>query len=126
MSCGMKLCLEGKTIGINDVRKFRPEDLKNRGGRIYNNTQATDINTYEKTITAKNVKTGETVKFPYDKLIISTGVNPAKLDLPGVDLKNIYLMRGFDWAEKSTVRNMMKTLRMSPLSELVTGLLPPM
>lgn len=96
----MKLCLEGKTTGINDVRNFRPEDLKNRDGRIYNNTQATDINTYEKTITAKNVKTGETVKFPYDKLIISTGVNPAKLDLPGVDLKNIYLMRGFDWAEK--------------------------
>lgn len=96
----MKLCLECKTTGINDVRNFRPEDLKNRGGRIYNNTQATDINTYEKTITAKNVKTGETVKLPYDKLIISTGVNPAKLDLPGVDLKNIYLMRGFDWAEK--------------------------
>lgn len=66
------------STGINDVRNFRPEDLKNRGGRIYNNTQATDINTYEKTITAKNVKTGETVKFPYDKLIISTGVNPTQ------------------------------------------------
>ena len=33
-------------------------------------------------------------------MIISIGVNPAKLDLPGVDLKNIYLMCGFDWAEK--------------------------
>ena len=56
MSCGMKLRLEGKTTGINDVRNFRPEDLKNRGGRIYNNTQATDINTYEKTVFAKKSK----------------------------------------------------------------------
>ncbi len=30
--------------------------------------------------------------------IISTGVNPAKLDVPGADLKNILLMRGYDWA----------------------------
>ncbi len=30
MSCGMKLYLEGETTGINDVRNFRAEDLKNR------------------------------------------------------------------------------------------------
>ena len=52
----MKLCLEGKTTGINDVRNFRPEDLKNRDGRIYNNTQATDINTYEKNLLPKMLK----------------------------------------------------------------------
>lgn len=100
MSCGMKLYLEGKTTGINDVRNFRPNQLQNKNGHLYNNTKAVSINTFENTVTAKNVKTGEEAKFPYDKLIISSGVNPAKLSLPGADLENIYLMRGYDWAKK--------------------------
>ncbi|MBD5431067.1 MAG: FAD-dependent oxidoreductase [Lactobacillus sp.] len=100
MSCGMKLYLEGKTTGADDVRNFRPEDLKNRGGHMLNNTQATDINTYKKTVSVKDLKTGETKELPYDKLIISSGVNPASLDLPGIDLKNVFLMRGYDWAQK--------------------------
>lgn len=100
MSCGMKLYLEGKTTGINDVRNFRPEDLKGRGGHMYNNTEATEINTYTNTVTAKDVNTGETKDFKYDKLIISSGVEPASLNVPGADLDNIYLMRGYDWAKK--------------------------
>lgn len=100
MSCGMKLYLEGKTTGAEDVRNFRPEDLRNRGGHIYNNTEATDINTYTNTVTAKDTKTGESKEFSYDKLIISSGVNPAQLPLPGIDLKNVLLMRGYDWAKK--------------------------
>lgn len=100
MSCGMKLCLEGKTTGINDVRNFRPEQLQNKGGHIYNNTKAIAINTFEKTVTAQDTKTKQEKKFPYDKLIISSGVNPAKLNLPGTELNNILLMRGYDWARK--------------------------
>lgn len=103
MSCGMKLYLEGETTGINDVRNFRAEDLKNRGGHMYNNTKATAINTYTNTVTAENVKTGEKKDFHYDKLIISSGVNPAKLSVPGSDLKNVLLMRGYDWAKEIEV-----------------------
>lgn len=100
MSCGMKLYLEGETTGINDVRNFRAEDLKNKSGHMYNNTKATAINTQVNTVTAENVKTGEKEDFHYDKLILSTGVNPAKLSVPGKDLKNILLMRGYDWAKE--------------------------
>ena len=103
MSCGMKLYLEGETTGINDVRNFRAEDLKNRGGHMYNNTKATAINTYTNTVTAENVKTGEKKDFHFDKLIISSGVNPAKLSVPGSDLKNVLLMRGYDWAKEIEV-----------------------
>lgn len=100
MSCGMKLYLEDKTTGAQDVRNFRPEQLQNKNGHLYNNTKAMSINTFENTVTAKNVKTGKEAKFPYDKLIISSGVNPASLSLPGSDLENIFLMRGYDWAQK--------------------------
>ena len=40
MSCGMKLCLEGKTTGQDNVRNFTPEDLVERGGKVVNNTAA--------------------------------------------------------------------------------------
>ncbi|MGU9560599.1 NAD(P)/FAD-dependent oxidoreductase, partial [Lactiplantibacillus pentosus] len=36
----------------------------------------------------------------YDKLILSPGATPATLPVPGNDLKNIYAMRGRDWAIK--------------------------
>lgn len=100
MSCGMKLYLEGKTTGADNVRNFRPRDLEKAGGKIYNNTVATKIDTGNKQVLAQNVKTGEKKAFPYDKLIISSGVNPASLPLPGADLQNIFLMRGYDWAQK--------------------------
>ena len=67
---------------------------------MYNNTEATEINTYTNTVTAKDVNTGETKDFKYDKLIISSGVEPASLNVPGANLDNIYLMRGYDWAKK--------------------------
>ncbi len=67
MSCGMKLYLEGQTTGINDVGNFRGEDLKNKGGHMYNNTRVTEINTYTHTVTAEDVKTGAKKEFKYDK-----------------------------------------------------------
>lgn len=123
MSCGMKLYLEGKTTGINDVRNFRPEQLQNKNGHIYNNTKAVSINTFENTVTAKNVKTGEEAKFPYDKLIISSGVNPAKLSLPGANLENIDLMRGYYWAKKLMKPKKMTLSIMLQLLVQVTELL---
>lgn len=98
MSCGMKLFLEGKTTGQDNVRNFTPEDLAERGGKVVNNTAVTALDPAKKTVTVKNVKDGTTKEVSYDKLIISSGVNPASLPLPGADLKNIMLMRGYDCA----------------------------
>lgn len=100
MSCGMKLFLEGKTTGMDNVRNFKPEDLTKVGGKIFNNTKATKLNPDKKTVTVTHTDSGKNEEIKYDKLIISSGVNPAKLPLPGIDLKNVLLMRGYDWAKK--------------------------
>ncbi|WP_296632268.1 FAD-dependent oxidoreductase [Rhodoluna sp.] len=45
----------------------------------------TKINRAEKTIEVKNLQTGTTHTDNYDKLIISTGARPRKLDVPGIE-----------------------------------------
>jgi len=41
-----------------------------------------------------------TKEYEYDKLILSSGVKPNSLPVPGTDLENVYLMRGYDWATR--------------------------
>lgn len=100
MSCGMELFLEGKTIGQEHVRNFYPEELEERGGKIFNNHQVTAIQGDNKTITVKNLKANTEETVAYDKLILSTGVHSLMLPIPGNDLENVYLMHGYDWATK--------------------------
>jgi len=63
-----------------------PEALWNRF-RIKAKVQSkvTSINREAKTVTVKNLATGETFEDTYDKLVISTGARPRKLDVPGID-----------------------------------------
>ena len=100
MSCGMQLYLEGKTTGANDVRNFRPSDFPQENIHILNNHEAQKINADQKTVSVKDTKTGQVDDYPYDKLILSSGVNPNSLPIPGADLKNVFLMRGYEWAQK--------------------------
>lgn len=100
MSCGMELYLEDKVTSVNDVRNFRPEDFNQPNVNIYNNHEATQIHSDQKSITVIDKVTEETKEVPYDKLILSSGVTPKSLPIPGTDLENVYLMRGYDWATK--------------------------
>lgn len=104
MSCGMELYLENSVTDVNDVRNFRPEDVEKLGAEIYNNHEVTAINSENKTVTVKDVKTGHEKKYDYDKLILSSGVTPNHLPVPGNDLENVYLMRGKDWATKTKAK----------------------
>ncbi len=99
MSCGMELYLENSVTNVSDVRNFKPEDFPEKEVNIYNNHEVTSINADKKTVSVKDVKTGKSSDYPYDKLILSSGVIPNNLPIPGNNLKNVFLMRGYDWAK---------------------------
>jgi len=63
-----------------------PEALWNRF-RILAKVQSkvTSINREAKTVTVKNLATGEAYEDHYDKLVISTGARPRRLDIPGIE-----------------------------------------
>lgn len=62
-------------------------------------TEVTKIDPKGKTITAKNLRTGNEESFPYDKLIITTGSTPRKPPIPGIDLDGITTLQSMQDAD---------------------------
>ncbi|GEP18991.1 FAD-dependent oxidoreductase [Pediococcus argentinicus] len=100
MSCGMELYLENSVTGVDDVRNFEPKIFTDQGVNVLNNHEVKKINADKKTVTVLDTKTNQEQEYQYDKLILSSGVVPNNLPVPGADLENVYLMRGYDWATK--------------------------
>ncbi|MDN6013018.1 MAG: FAD-dependent oxidoreductase [Lactococcus sp.] len=100
LSCGMQLFLEDKVSGVDDVRNFRPEDIESRGGKVKSQHEVVSFDADKKEVTVKNLVTDETFTDTYDKLILSSGVTPAALSVPGADKENVFFMRGRAWALK--------------------------
>lgn len=98
ISCGMQLYLENKVTDVDDVRNFSEDTFKEKSVHVLSNHLVTKINSNQKTVTVEN--NGKDENIPYDKLILSSGVTPNTLPVPGVDLDNVFLMRGKDWATK--------------------------
>jgi len=100
MSFGMELYLEDQVTDVNDVRNFRPENFPQPNVHILNNHEVKAIHADQKTVTVTSILDKSTKEYEYDKLILSSGVKPNSLPVPGTDLENVYLMRGYDWATR--------------------------
>ncbi len=55
--------------------------------------EVTAIHPNQKTVSGKNLETGEDFEEPYDKLILSPGAKPAQPRLPGVGLEKLFTLR---------------------------------
>ena len=74
---------------------LRPDDFYDRRGiEILRSKTVTSIDTAARTITFDH---GETLR--YDALLLATGGTPRTLDLPGSELKNVFVLRSFDSAD---------------------------
>lgn len=100
LSCGMQLYLEGVVKDVNSVSYATKEDMGKKGVHVFIQQDVTAINPTEHQVTVHNLADDTTRTESYDKLIISTGAVPAQIPVAGNDLKNIYFMRGRDWAMK--------------------------
>lgn len=100
LSCGMQLYLEGVVKDVNSVSYATKEDMEKKGVHVFIQQDVTAINPTEHQVTVHNLADDTTRTESYDKLIISTGAVPAQIPVAGNDLKNIYFMRGRDWAMK--------------------------
>lgn len=74
---------------VNTPEKYN----KLTGVKVLTETEAINVDTAAKVVTAKNLQTGEETAYDYDKLVISVGASPVKPPVEGVDLENVFFVR---------------------------------
>lgn len=74
---------------VNTPVKF----AKLTGAEVVTETEVIAIHRDEKTVDAKDLKTGEIKKYSYDKLVIASGASAFVPPVEGIHLKNVFFMR---------------------------------
>lgn len=93
-NCGLPYYIGGKITKKSALTLQTPLSFKKRFNvdvRIKN--QVIKINPDNKTITVKDLESGKEYEESYDKLILSTGAEPIKLPIKGIDSKNVFTLR---------------------------------
>lgn len=93
-NCGLPYHISGTIPKRSSLLLQTPKSLKDRFNldvRVLSEVVSIDKNA--KTLTVKNVKTGETYKETYDKLLLSPGANPIKPPFEGIESSHIYTLR---------------------------------
>lgn len=73
--------------------------MKAKNINAVTDTEVTKINRKGKKIETKNLLTGETKTFEYDKLILAIGAHPKMPPVPGIDLKGITTLQSMPDAD---------------------------
>ena len=93
-NCGLPYYIGGVITDREDLTLQTPESFKGRFNidvRVLN--EAVKINPDTKTITVKNLRTGETYEETYDNLILSMGAEPIRPNIEGADGSNVFTLR---------------------------------
>ena len=95
-----------------DLLIATPELFKNRFNievRVLSEVQAIDCINSE--IVVKNLETGQVYREQYDSLVLATGSQPVRPQIPGVDLADIFTLRTIpdsrlikEWITESRVK----------------------
>ena len=93
-NCGLPYYIGGVIEDSEDLTLQTPESFFARfrvDMRVLH--EVTAIHPERKTVTVKNLKTGEEFDEPYDKLLLSPGAKPTRPRLPGVGLEKLFTLR---------------------------------
>ena len=93
-NCGLPYYIGDEILDENELTLQTPLSFNKR----YNidvrvKHEVLDINPVEKSVLVKNLTTGEEFIDTYDKLLLSPGAKPIKLDFLAKPLKNVYTLR---------------------------------
>ena len=117
-NCGLPYYIGGVITDREDLTLQTPESFKERFNidvRVLN--EAVKISPDTKTVTVKNLRTGETYEEPYDNLILSMGAEPICPNIEGADGSNVFTLRNIPDTLK--IKNYINTAK--PRSAVVIG-----
>ena len=117
-NCGLPYYIGGVITDRGDLTLQTPQSFKARFNidvRVLN--EAVKIDPETKTVTVKNLRTGETYEETYDNLILSMGAEPIRPNIEGADGSNVFTLRNIPDTLK--IKNYIDTAK--PRSAVVIG-----
>jgi len=99
LSCGIALHVGGIVKDPMKLFYSSPKVLSDLGAEMKMRHEVVDVNIEEKYVVVRNLKTGETFKDFFDKLVVTSGSWPIIPDVPGNDLDGILLSKNFYHAQ---------------------------
>ncbi|GCF93660.1 NADH dehydrogenase [Enterococcus florum] len=100
LSCGIALYVGGVVKDPAGLFYSNPEELAGMGAKVNMEHDVTNVDTQNKQVTAKDLKTGEETTVDYDKLVMTTGSWPIIPPIPGIDSDNVLLCKNYNQANK--------------------------
>ncbi len=67
--------------------------------RVLNRTEATSVDSANKTVQIKNLQNGQSSSLEYDKLVLATGASPIIPPIPGIELDGVHTLHSVEDAE---------------------------
>ena len=98
--CGLPYYVGGFIESREELIVNTPQKYSGLTGvEVRTGKEAVALDAAKKEVTLKDVRTGNTETWPYDKLVIATGASAAELPIEGKDLPGVFKMRTPDDAE---------------------------
>lgn len=117
-NCGLPYYIGGVIQDKEELTLQTPENFRERfriDVRVRH--EVTALHPDKKTVSVKNLKTGEEFEENYDKLLLSPGARPVQPNLPGVGIDNLFTLRTVE----DTLRIREFVLKEKPKSAVLAG-----
>lgn len=93
-NCGLPFHISGEIPDRDSLLVQTPEGLRNRFDLdVRTQSEALRINRDDKTLTIKDLVSGDTYDEPYDDLVLAPGAQPLTFPIPGIDRAGHFALR---------------------------------
>ena len=99
-ACGMPYVIGGLISELEDLVSRTPDEMAEQDIEVKVRHEVTEVDHENRTVKVKDLETSNTFEESYDILVLATGAQALRPDLPGIDLENIYTLRRMEDAAK--------------------------
>ena len=95
-ACGIPYWVAGDVAGPEGLVARSPEQHRERGLDVRVGAEVTDIDTVDRTVTVRSVDDGSERALGFDQLLVATGAEPMRPDVPGSDAPGVHGVQTLD------------------------------